>query len=170
MKAFLVSIQFTQCKIDPCVYVRNEENGLKFTAVYVHVDDLGVTGNDIRTFKEEISSRWEMDDLGMASIVVGIEINRMDTHTYSISQGKYAKAILSRFNMLNSKPAATPLPPGLKLYQSTVDDLKKVKGVNLHYGNVVGSLMYLAQCTRPDLAHVVGVLSQHLENPVGTTY
>lgn len=25
--------------------------------------------------------------------------------------------------------------------------------------------MYLAQCTRPDLAHAVGVLSQHLERP-----
>lgn len=137
--------------------MRNEENGLKFTAIYIHVDDFAITGNDIKTFKDKLLSQWEMDDLGLARIVVGIEINRLNTHTYPISQQKFAKAILSRANMLNSKPASTPLSPYLKLYQSSEDDLKEVEGVNLPYRNSVGSLIYLAQCTRPDIAHAVGV-------------
>lgn len=37
--------------------------------------------------------------------------------------------------------------------------------MNQPYRGVVGSLIYLAQCTRPDLGHAVGVLSQHLERP-----
>lgn len=64
------------------------------------------------------------------------------------------------------KIAATPLSPGLKLRRSSDQEYEEGKSLNLPYRNAVGSLMYLAQCTRPDLAHAVGVLSQHLERPV----
>lgn len=67
--------------------------------------------------------------------------------------------------MENCKEAATPLSPCVKLKRASDEELEEVKGENLPYRNAVGSLMYLAQCTRPDLAHAVGVLSQHLENP-----
>ena len=33
------------------------------------------------------------------------------------------------------------------------------------YSSAVGSLMYAMVCTRPDIAHVVGVVSRFLENP-----
>lgn len=165
VKLFLVSIGFSQCEIDPCIYVRNNTTSSTFTAVYVHVDDLAITGNDINTFKNEISSKWEMDDPGITHTVVGIEIRRINTHQYSISQEKFAEAILARFKMSNCKPASTPLSPGMKLYRSTEEELKEAEDDHLPYRNAVGSLMYLAQCTRPDLAHAVGVLSQHLENP-----
>lgn len=80
VKAFLISIGFEQCEIDPCIYIRKSPSSDVFTAVYVHVDDLAITGNEIADFKMEISSKWEMDDLGVAHTVVGIEINRLD-HT-----------------------------------------------------------------------------------------
>ena len=106
-----------------------------------------------------------MDDLGIAQIVVGIEINRTGHNSYTISQSKFALSILQRFNMTEAKPAATPLSPGQKLYQSTDEEMKEAEGDKIPYRNAVGSIMYLAQCTRPDLAHSIGVLSQHLERP-----
>ena len=33
------------------------------------------------------------------------------------------------------------------------------------YANSVGSLMYAMVCTRPDISHVVGVISKYMENP-----
>ena len=33
------------------------------------------------------------------------------------------------------------------------------------YSSVVGSLIYAMVCTRPDIAHAVGVVSRFLENP-----
>ena len=33
------------------------------------------------------------------------------------------------------------------------------------YASTVGSLMYAMVCTRPDIAHVVGVLSRYMNNP-----
>ena len=36
---------------------------------------------------------------------------------------------------------------------------------NVSYSSTVGSLMYVMVCTRPDIAHVVGVLSRYMNNP-----
>jgi hypothetical protein len=33
------------------------------------------------------------------------------------------------------------------------------------YSSVVGSLMYAMVCTRPDIAHAVGVVSRYMNNP-----
>lgn len=67
--------------------------------------------------------------------------------------------------MTEAKPASTPLPAGLKLYRCTDEQVKDFALEKKNYRSAVGSLMYLAQCTRPDLAYSVGVLSQHLERP-----
>lgn len=116
VQEYLISIGFTQCEIDHCVYIRSNPTSEKSTAVYVHVDDMAITGNNIPTFKTEISSKWEMEDLGLVSVVVGIEIRRLSHHSYLICQSLYAETILKRFNHDFSKPESTPLPPGLKLY------------------------------------------------------
>lgn len=106
-----------------------------------------------------------MEDLGIASTVVGIEVIREDKHTYSICQSMYASKILQRFDSLDLKPAITPLPPGLKLFKPDLEEITDFASKRLPYRSVVGSLMYLAQCTRPDLAYAVGILSQHLDWP-----
>ena len=58
--SFLVSIDFYQCKLDPCTYIRSSQE--KFTAIYVHVDDMAITGNDIMSFKDSISKsgQWRI--------------------------------------------------------------------------------------------------------------
>jgi hypothetical protein len=33
------------------------------------------------------------------------------------------------------------------------------------YSSTIGSLMYAVVCTRPDIAHAVGVVSRYMENP-----
>jgi hypothetical protein len=33
------------------------------------------------------------------------------------------------------------------------------------YSSTVGNLMYLMVCTRPDIAHVVGVVRRYMNNP-----
>lgn len=137
----------------------------KFTEIYVHVNDLAITGNDIETFKLEISRKWEMEDLGLARVVVGIEVSRPSFNSYVLCQSRFALAVLERFGMSDCKPASTPLSPNSKLIRSTDNEAAEFAKKKLPYRNVVGSLMYLAQCTRPDLAHAVGTLSQHLDRP-----
>lgn len=165
VEEFLISAGFIKCLVDHCIYIRADSAKETFTAIYVHVDDLAITGNDIESFKLEISRKWEMEDLGLARVVVGIEVSRPSDHSYSLCQERFALAILERFGMLESKSASTPLSPNCKLMRSSDEEAATFAKKKLPYRRVVGSIMYLAQCTRPDLAHAVGTLSQHLERP-----
>lgn len=42
---FLVSLGFKTSDAYACVYTRTSPTSNKFSAVYVHVDDMGITGN-----------------------------------------------------------------------------------------------------------------------------
>lgn len=54
--SFLISIGFKPSDADACVYTRTSTDSTKFSAVYVHVDNMGITGNDIAAVKQSISS------------------------------------------------------------------------------------------------------------------
>lgn len=66
--------------------------------------------------------------------------------------------VLEKFNMVDCKPAKNPLEKGIKLPKS------EIKNENLHYRNLIGCLMYIAVCSRPDIAHAVSMLSQFNES------
>ncbi|KAJ9528878.1 hypothetical protein QJQ45_000438 [Haematococcus lacustris] len=69
-----------------------------------------------------------------------------------LSQERYAAAVVDRFGLANARSKATPL--------STSQQLDREGEVVLRmgehsYAGLVGSLVHLAVCTRPDIAHVV---------------
>ena len=88
-------------------------------------------------------------------------------HKWMLSQGEYIEKVLQRFRMQNEKPVSTPLASHFKLSkdmcpetQEEIDYMSKIP-----YSSTVGSLMYAMVCTRPDIAHVVGVVSRYMKNP-----
>lgn len=60
--------------------------------------------------------------------------------------------------MADSYLVTTPMDVGAKLTEPKGQEAADAKG--LPYRELVGSLMYLATATRPDIAHVVSSLSQ----------
>jgi len=69
--------------------------------------------------------------------------------------------------MNDSKPVKVPIPVGVKLSaeqcsktQEEEEDMSCAP-----YASAVGSLMYAMVCTRPDIAHAVGVLSRFMSKP-----
>ena len=69
--------------------------------------------------------------------------------------------------MTDCRPVGTPMLPGIKLSseQCPKPDEEKAEMSKVPYINVVGSLMYLAIMTRPDIAYAVGVLAHFNSNP-----
>jgi hypothetical protein len=69
--------------------------------------------------------------------------------------------------MQECKPIKVPIPVGAKLSADQCpktheeeEDMSRVP-----YASAVGSLIYTMVCTRPDIAHAVGVLSRYMSKP-----
>ena len=66
--------------------------------------------------------------------------------------------------MKNAKFASTPLASHMKLSKKMCTMEEKENMDKVPYSSVFESQMYAMICTRPDIAHAVGVVSRFLEN------
>ena len=87
--------------------------------------------------------------------------------TLNLSQELYIEKVLSRFRVNDAKPRTTPLANHFKLSkeQSPKTAEERDHMALIPYASVVGSLIYAMVCTRPDIAHAVGVVSRYMANP-----
>jgi hypothetical protein len=166
---YIRGLGFTRSKEDHCVYFKLIGDRVIYLVLYV--DDMLLIGNDkeiIQDLKTQLFSKFDMKDLGAANYILGMEIKRdRANRKLWLNQRKYVETILQRFNMQDSKPVNVPIPVGVKLSaeqcpktQEEEEDMSRVP-----YASAVGSLMYAMVCTRPDIAHAVGVLSRFMSNP-----
>jgi hypothetical protein len=157
---------FVVSEADPCLYVKRTELGrngaMSILIVLLWVDDLIICGSsaaDIGEFKKAISTRFNMKDLGALSYILGMEITRdRGARTLEITQKAYIEKMLQRFKMEECKPVGTPAEGALSR--------NKEAGPNREFMSMVGSLLYAAMVTRPDIAYAVQALGRHLQ---GTT-
>lgn len=157
------TMKMKQNLLDPCLWYHQDSKGE--VLVYLHVDDMAITGDAISQLKEEVKLKWKMEDSGPAHKVVGIEFLRKKDGSYEISQPLMITSVVDRFRIMDCRPTSTPFPGGVKVFNSTEAESREMQQKNLPYRSVVGSLMYISICTRPDISYVVGVLSQHLDKP-----
>ena len=168
----LAEIGFTQCASDHAVFYTRSDGHLIIMAV--HVDDCTITGSCpklLEDYKTRIGALFKMTDLGPVSWLLGIEIKRnREERTISLSQQSYISSILQRFNFADAKPLAMPMDPNVQLSKEqcpvSVKEIAAMKHVP--YREAVGSLMWAAIGTRPDIAYSVGTLSKFLDNPGST--
>ena len=109
-----------------------------------------------------------MKDLGAAKKILGMRIIRDKANgTLKLSQAEYVKKILNRFNMNEGKPVSTPLGSHFRLSKEKSPKTKEERDhmSKVSYALAIGSLIYAMVCTRPDIAHVVGVVSRYMSRP-----
>lgn len=93
------------------------------TCVFIHVDDLIIGGPKVSEVKEQLKSRFEMDDLGEAEFILGMKVTRNKKEgSVFVDQSLYISRILEEFGMSNSRPVGTPLNPGVELLKATEED------------------------------------------------
>ncbi|KAE8679209.1 Retrovirus-related Pol polyprotein from transposon TNT 1-94 [Hibiscus syriacus] len=155
---------------DPCAYFKRSGDN-DFVILLLYVDDMLVAGpnkDHIEELKAQLAREFEMKDLGSANKILGMQIHRdRSNRKIWLSQKKYLKKILSRFNMQDCKPISTPLSINFKLSSSMSPSNKeeRMEMSRVPYASAVGSLMFAMICTRPDIAQAVGVVSRYMANP-----
>ena len=145
---------------DKCVYTKTQNNACVMLCLYV--DDMLIMGTNkeiINWTKKILKSSFDMKDLGLADVILGIKIKR-NQEGYTLTQSHYIEATLRKYGHLESKDAITPFDANSKLKKNSGDAISQRE-----YSQVIGSLMYIMNCTRPDIAYSVSRLSRYTCNP-----
>ncbi|GJY36124.1 putative RNA-directed DNA polymerase [Tanacetum coccineum] len=141
-----------------------------FIILLLYVDDMLIVGKNIgriAQLKRDLSKSFSMKDLGLAKQIIDIRIFcDRGAKKLHISQEQYIEKVLCRFDMDKAKAVSSPFTTNFKLIDKDCPSSKKniEKIDRVPYTSAVGSLMYVMACTRPGLAHAVGVVSQFLSN------
>ncbi|GKB57971.1 retrovirus-related pol polyprotein from transposon TNT 1-94 [Tanacetum coccineum] len=167
--SFMQRAGYKRCAMDHCCYLKKV--GSSSIILLLYVDDMLVAGSDmakIKKLKRQLSQEFEMKDLGPAKQILGMSIIRDRTKgTLRLSQEKYIGKVLEKFNMKDAEARCQPLGDHFKLSkkQAPKTEASRRRMAKVPYASAVGSVMYTMVCTRPDIAHVVGVVSRFTSNP-----
>ncbi|KAJ4715159.1 Retrovirus-related Pol polyprotein from transposon TNT 1-94 [Melia azedarach] len=168
--SYMIEIGYTRSLYDCCVYYSKATNGSLIYLV-LYVDDMLIAAknkSNVQKLNDLLSVEFEMQDLGAARKILGMEIYRdRSKKKLFLSQKGYIQKILSRFGMSTAKPIDTPSAANAHLSVAfapkSVEEKEYMSRVP--YASAVGSLMYAMVCSRPDLAQSVSVVSRFMGEP-----
>jgi hypothetical protein len=106
-----------------------------------------------------MQSEFEMSMIGKLSFILGLQITQKSEGIF-LSQEKYLREMLKRFQMEDSKPMSTPMVIGCKL--SKDDDSPDVDQSS--YRSMICNLLYIT-ASHPDIMHVVGMVGRYQAAP-----
>ncbi|XP_070045080.1 secreted RxLR effector protein 161-like [Nicotiana tomentosiformis] len=114
---------------------------------------------NINVTKHMLTSKFDMKDLGVADLILGIKINKTP-QGLELSQSNYIKTVLGKFKNLGFKVAKTPINVNLALAKNKGQHISQ-----LDYARVLGCLMYIMNYTRLYIACAISKLSRYTSNP-----
>ena len=162
----LKRLELIPCLEEPCIFM-NKARGL---IIVFFVDDVLLLYHKddeltAKRFLNELQKAYELRDMSDAEWFLGVRILRdRAAKTISLAHDTYIEKIAKKFGLDTWKCPSTPLPLGELLKskgQATKAEIKR-------YQELVGSLLYAAIITRPDVAFASSQLSHFLTNPDAT--
>ena len=112
--------------------------------------------------QELLTAKYKMTDLGETRRFLRIEVMRED-NGITLAQNRYIDAILRRFRTEEAHEVRFPMDPNVQLDNSICKDCK---ADNALYLSIVGSVMYVALATHPDISYCVTSLSRYNKDPL----
>ncbi|CAI5960642.1 unnamed protein product, partial [Closterium sp. NIES-64] len=162
LRTTLAALGFAPSTADPSVFLRTDASLPPFY-ILVYVDDLVFATADtagLAYVKSELLKRHTCTDLGELRSYLGLQITRdRARRTITLTQSHMVQQVLQRFGFTYSSPQATPLPTRHSLSALPSDESVESSGP---YAELVGCLMYLMTCTRPDLAYPLSILARYV--------
>jgi hypothetical protein len=155
----LISPAFSVNEVDRCVYYHH--GGGQGVILCLYVDNTLIFGtsldviNEVKTF---LCQSFDIKDMGEADVILNIKLIKGENEI-TLTQSHYVEKVLSHFDYKDNKPSRTPYDPSLILRKN-----KRIGRDQLRYSQIIGSVMYLASATRPDISFVVSKLSRFTSN------
>ena len=157
---------FKRSRTTDCLFSRVKKTETVHLLVYV--DDLLMVGTEtaVSRVKQELARRFTTSDLGECTHFLGIKVERR-TNGLFLSQKAYAERIVEKAGMEDAKVANTPLPLSHPLYEERTgtSDAEREFMRRAPYRQLLGSLLFLATRTRPDIATAVSMLAKFQSDP-----
>jgi hypothetical protein len=162
LTAALIDLGLRNIPGEPCLFT--DDNGI---ILFFYVDDIVLLYHTTKQkyaqyLKRALQQRFEIRDLGDLQWFLGVRVVRdISNRKLWLCQDSYIEKMAASFNLKNSKITHTPMP---------MDDLspneQQATPHEIHgYQTRVGSLLFAAVVTRPDIARAASKLSEHLRNP-----
>ena len=150
------------------MYIGVIESHTVLMAVFVDDVLLASTCEDVTVHvKSLFHAQFRIRDMGPASEFLNIRITQRPG-VISIDQEPYVNSILAKYPMYIGTRNNADVPSMTEYIHrdDTPTSPKQLKYVSVYpYAEIVGSLLYLAVVSRPDISYAVGVLTRHLKCP-----
>lgn len=157
-----------QSAADLCLFYRDGSDRERMF-ILVYVDDILLAAGkqrDIDSMKDKVMAAFASRDIGPPTFFLGLHIWRSsDLQTLTVSQRQYVRTLLGRNGLTDANPVRLPMAVGVQLQKEgeALDDQGRAE-----YQTLIGRLLYLASCTRPDISFAVGKLARYGAAPAVT--
>lgn len=138
---------------EKCIFV----NADRSIILAIHVDDSLVLGNNLETMRkllDDLNKDFKITIVLELKSFLGLDIEKIGD-CVTIKQTKYVETLLENFNMERSKVCSLPMLPN----EITEGSEQTGTSVTFPYRKCVGSLLWLANKTRPDICFAVNMLA-----------
>jgi hypothetical protein len=154
---------FTRSRPDECLFLKVHNGTTVILGTYV--DDIIIASNSalpVKTFEIHISKFLKVKLLGDLHHILGMKISTNQDGSVNVSQQSYTDQILQRFKMADCNPVKTP---ALAEQQQSLTDSEPHSIADFPYREAVGSLLHLANLTRPDIMQAVHHAARFMVSP-----
>lgn len=165
IKDELLKLKFHVYPFQSCLFVWRNSN--RFVLLLLYVDDMLIISNcpdKVTEIKTKLGKSFDIKDLQNSKKFVGFEIVRNQaSQTLFLHQKSMIEGLLKRYHMEDCHPCDTPC--------TTIEARKKTEvhfpdtlasfEHEMPFREVVGSLLYIANGTRPDIAFAVNIVSRN---------
>jgi hypothetical protein len=157
--AHLLEFGFEQSVKDSCLFQYKKDG--QHVIIVLYVDDVYIAYSDqsfASTLFDFLNTRVTINNLGPISHGLGHEFEFADGKLH-ISQKRYILDLLDDYNMSECVPTSTPIAPGFEIHNDDAPDDMSTMG-HIPYTALIGSLLWISRCSRPDIAFAVSMLAR----------
>ncbi len=119
-------------------------------------------------FEKQVNNRFKTKDLGNLNYILGINVERLTDNTLVIHQKNNIDKLMKDFKIISeTRNTDIPIQPGHKLTTELLHETESLRKLvdATKYRKVIGGLIYLMTCTRPDISYSVSILSRYMQEP-----